>query len=175
MCKKQKEVLNIKQKTQQIDRLNKGSIKGPGIHQENVARVGSGLHPRVPTRGNEIGRSATEPPSVTRVSGSRVAPRKAGRFAWCSAQMIGDLERSLSKPGGDVGPRYEREGTSTGVEGGRGCAQYIAYRANRQKYTGQEHRVARTKKARTGKTPGVWLQGTNQKEKKRYKRKTEKR
>jgi len=36
--------------------------------------------------------------------------------------------------------------------------------ANRQKYTGQEHRVAGTKNARTGKTSGMWLEETNQKE-----------
>ena len=41
--------------------------------------------------------------------------------------------------------------------------------ANQQKYTGQEHRVVRTKKAGTGKTSGAWLETEK---KKRYKRKT---
>ena len=72
MCKKQK-VLNIKQQTQQIDRLNKGLIQGA----RGPPRVGSDSHPGAPTRkDDEMGEVGPKRPSVTWASGSRVAPKE---------------------------------------------------------------------------------------------------
>jgi len=61
------------------------------------------------------------------------------------------------------------EGTSVKVEGGRVMRSVYSIPgalANQQKYTGQGHRVARTKKARTGKTLGAWLETKKEKRKK---------
>lgn len=54
------------------------------------------------------------------------------------------------------------------MEGGSGIRSVysiLGVLVNRKKYNGQEHRLARTIKARTGKTSGIRLEVANQKKK----------
>ena len=101
MRKKQKEVWDIQQRTQRIDRLNKGQLKGPGGPPRETRHTGREWFASEGTHAERWdGKVSPDLPSVTKGSGSRLVQVELVVSRSVPAQMIGDQERLLSKPQG---------------------------------------------------------------------------